>query len=612
MSDSRQPAPLASLLRSALADRPEALREAERLLEAEASERRSIERNLKALTETLEQKAEAQSAAARRHAQELAYAKIRLDAILRCAPDAVFTASEDGVIETANPAAARLFGFASFETIGRDLGCFVPLLREGGHLTRGAAALPFAQYETRGVRKNGETFPVQVSVSETHLGREKIIVVFAKDITEQKRIEEALTAGNAQMHEENRSLSRMVMIDPLTEFLNRRGLQQILIHEIHWLQRDGEPLLACLVDLDAFKRVNDLLGHVAGDAVLKEVSRRLRESLRSTDYAARVGGDEFIVLLPQTNRAEALEVAEKARAAIARTVVRSDGEPLRVTASIGVVAMDPDGVSIDEILSEAHQALHRCKTSGKNRVVGAWDYPAGLLPAPEAAAAREKPCRVPFEKSAHSIRRLSDEQVAGREVFIRCADRVSRLPDDFFLSLLEAGPAPLPLVRTYVALSPFTLTRIPLARLVEPLPPEVRGNCYIEISQQKILGDPSYLIPPVRRLKEMGLRVAMDETGFGRTSLESLILLAPDLLRIDPKDVRGIARSPGRQRSLARLVRTAEALEAEVVADGIENREDLHALREAGVRYGHGPLWDEPARLPASARPGTARAMGAS
>lgn len=610
MSDSPL-SPLASLLRASLADRPEALREAERLIEAEAAGRAAAERSLKALTETLEQKAEAQSAAARRHAQELAYAKIRLDAILRCAPDSVFTASADGIIETVNPAAARLFGCASFEAIGQDLGCFVPLLREGGHLTRDAAALPFAQYETRGIRKNGETFPVQVSVSETHLGREKIIVVFAKDITEQKRIEEALTAGNAQMHEANRSLNRMVLIDPLTELLNRRGLQQILIHEIHWLQRDGEPLLACLVDLDEFKRVNDILGHVAGDAVLKEVSRRLRESLRSTDYAARVGGDEFVVLLPQTNRAEALEAAEKARAAIARTVVRSGNEPLRVTASIGVVAMDPDGISIDEILGEAHQALRRCKTSGKNRVVGAWDPPAEAHP-PAVEPVQEKTHRVPFEKEVRSIRRLSDEQVVGREVFIRCADRLSRLPEDFLLSLLEVGPASLPLVRTYVGMSPFTLTRVPLARLVEPIPPEARGNCYIEISQQKILGDPSYLIPPVRRLKEMGLRIAMDETGFGRTSLESLILLSPDLLRIDRKDVRGVSRSPGRQRSLARLVRTAEALEAEVVADGIENRDDLRALRETGVRYGHGPLWDEPARLPAPSRPGAARAMGAS
>jgi EAL domain-containing protein (putative c-di-GMP-specific phosphodiesterase class I) len=121
-----------------------------------------------------------------------------------------------------------------------------------------------------------------------------------------------------------------------------------------------------------------------------------------------------------------------------------------------------------------------------------------------------------------------------------------------------------------------------------------KGKFCIEISEQQFIGDPAYLRDHVAALKERNIQVAIDDVGFGRSSLESLIILEPDIVKIDRKYVTGIAAEPSKARLLKRLVKVVHSLGAELIAEGIEEREELAVLLEAGVKYGQGWLWGKP------------------
>ena len=161
------------------------------------------------------------------------------------------------------------------------------------------------------------------------------------------------------------------MIDPLTGVSNRRGFERALEIELGRSLRRGHALALVLVDLDDFKQVNDRHGHGVGDDVLVALAERLRNEVRSADTVARMGGEEFVLLLPETDLAGALTVAERARASLEKAGVRlKGGDRLAVTASFGAAdyPASPDRAAL---LRDADKALYTAKRLGKNRVVAA-------------------------------------------------------------------------------------------------------------------------------------------------------------------------------------------------------------------------------------------------
>jgi diguanylate cyclase (GGDEF)-like protein len=167
------------------------------------------------------------------------------------------------------------------------------------------------------------------------------------------------------------SVAEQAMIDPLTSAANRRGFERALAIELERSERRGHPCALVIVDLDDFKQVNDRHGHDVGDDVLVTLAERLRESVRSADTVARLGGEEFALLLPETDLPGALAVAERARVAFEASWVplRRD-DRLAVTASFGVAAF-PTSRDRAALMREADQALYTAKRLGKNRVVAA-------------------------------------------------------------------------------------------------------------------------------------------------------------------------------------------------------------------------------------------------
>jgi diguanylate cyclase (GGDEF)-like protein len=212
---------------------------------------------------------------------------------------------------------------------------------------------------SRAVHSGAQDYLVKGWVMPDHL------VQAARFALERHRQRSRLERKAERLERDKDSLLELARTDPLTELANRRGLQEAW-ERSHLSASEGMKVI--LVDVDDFKRVNDLLGHDVGDLVLQTIASRLKAALRSTDFASRIGGDEFLALLPQASAQEAAAVAERIREDIAGRPVQLPSGPFKVTVSLGVVSVPTTCQGLEDLLAVTHHSLYRSKHEGKNRV----------------------------------------------------------------------------------------------------------------------------------------------------------------------------------------------------------------------------------------------------
>jgi two-component system, cell cycle response regulator len=187
-----------------------------------------------------------------------------------------------------------------------------------------------------------------------------------------KRLQDELDNKNRELEFANRKLRKLSITDGLTGLFNHRHIHELLRDEFERSHRSGDPLAVAMVDLDRFKQVNDTYGHPTGDVILYETARILKETAREIDMVGRYGGEEFIVVLPNTGEEEAARFAERVRTAVGEYVFRDDATEVQMTLSAGVAAHpgdDTDGP--DHLLRRADQALYAAKEGGRNQVIRA-------------------------------------------------------------------------------------------------------------------------------------------------------------------------------------------------------------------------------------------------
>ncbi|HVI58954.1 MAG TPA: GGDEF domain-containing protein [Luteimonas sp.] len=173
------------------------------------------------------------------------------------------------------------------------------------------------------------------------------------------------TSVEANYHEE---IYQLATQDALTELCNRRHFIESMEKEIARAMRHQRPLSLCIVDVDLFKPVNDRYGHISGDEVLRQIAALVRRHVRNDDLAARIGGEEFAVLLPECDAAAAYGFAERVREAVAAATFSPGGEPRQITVSIGIAALSPARDTRPRLMAAADAALYRAKAEGRNRV----------------------------------------------------------------------------------------------------------------------------------------------------------------------------------------------------------------------------------------------------
>jgi diguanylate cyclase (GGDEF)-like protein len=171
-----------------------------------------------------------------------------------------------------------------------------------------------------------------------------------------------------RMRAYNQELQQLASRDPLTGLLNARAYYAACDQQIRLGQRQQRPFAVLFVDLDHFKRINDTLGHAAGDEVLRTVARTLKDAVRSSDLLGRIGGEEFSILLPDTDAASALRLAEGLRRAVEACRPPTEGAPLTVTASVGVAVSHDATTTMKHLQEQADEAMYQAKQAGRNRV----------------------------------------------------------------------------------------------------------------------------------------------------------------------------------------------------------------------------------------------------
>jgi diguanylate cyclase (GGDEF)-like protein len=455
-------------------------------------------------------------------------------------------------------------------------------------------------------------------------------LITMRDVTDRLAAETKLNATAMQLQEANERLERLVDTDPLTNVLNRRGLHEALHAELRRMGRTGDTLMAILIDCDDFKSINDSFGHGVGDAALTALARSVQDTLRAGDHVGRVGGDEFLVLLPSTTIAEGLVVAEKVRRAVKATALPLSADDLTLSVSLAVGPVSRDVVSVEEILASVADGLKESKQTGKDVV--SESRTNGGSPSRVQPRTVLDPSTVSLHVVVQEIHVLHDGGAVGCEALTRGPRGAFAMPADLFRAAFEqnaltaldlrALKATMESLRErswpgwyHVNLFPSTLLNIPPDCIIPLLDRGgTRERVCVELSEQQFLGDPAYLRPMIRELRAAGYRVAIDDVGFGRSSVEALMLLEPDVVKVDRRCIRSVASDAGERRQLERLLAMLQAVDAIVIVEGVETAEELRILRDLGVLYGQGYLWGKPARsLPRSprVRPGQPLSVGA-
>lgn len=282
-----------------------------------------------------------------------------LRAITDSAHDAIVMLDGEGRVVFCNPAAEQLFGYSREEILGRELH---RLLVPNEELYRtykkalkhfqltGEGNVVGKTIEFKGRHKDGREIDVELSLSALKIKEAWHAVGILRDISERKKMEE--------------QLYRLSITDPLTNVYNRRFFMQMLKQEIERTRRTGRAFSIVMLDLDHFKSINDRFGHAVGDLVLKTIAGVVSKRVRKTDILARWGGEEFIILLPETPVESAANLAEELRATLSSLTMQEVGH---VTASFGVAGYAPSD-TVDTVIMRADHTLYEAKAAGRNCV----------------------------------------------------------------------------------------------------------------------------------------------------------------------------------------------------------------------------------------------------
>lgn len=284
----------------------------------------------------------------------------RVHAFMETARDGVLVIDDDGIIHEFNHAAEQLFGYTANEVLGGSLNRLMPeseAQQHDSHIQNpqqtGVRVMGSGR-QIVGLRKDGSTFPAEITVGNALIDDARMYVGVVRDITERKAFE--------------RRLLDLASFDGLTGALTRRTFLEDAKGACRLAQRHARNLTMLMIDVDHFKHVNDTHGHPVGDAVLVRLCSALMECLRTTDKLGRVGGEEFAVLLPETDLDHARVVTERLLSAVRAIEITTDlGVTLKTSISIGIATLTSESADADTLLRQADQALYTAKDEGRDR-----------------------------------------------------------------------------------------------------------------------------------------------------------------------------------------------------------------------------------------------------
>jgi diguanylate cyclase (GGDEF)-like protein/PAS domain S-box-containing protein len=531
----------------------------------------------------------------------------RFRSLVQNASDLIIVVDNAGIVRYQSPSAERVLGYGSEALIGTRIAALLPADDSESVLaqverTRGETGVS-TQAEWRLRRGDGRW--IRAEIIATNLRDDPNVggvVLTIRDIEERKQFEE--------------KLRYQALHDGLTGLPNRAMLADRVLHAKARSERGGLPTSLLLLDLDDFKTINDRFGHSAGDEVLGEVARRLETCIRTSDTPARLGGDEFAVLLEDTrDEHAAVEVAERIAAAL-RDPIDVAGEQVTISASVGIV-VSGQGELEGEIFRNADLAMYQAKKNGAGlREV----YEPGMHTAVLERLQLEADLRHAVELGQivvhfQPIVDLRTGRWLGAEALVRWQHptRGFTLPSQF-ISVAETTGLIVSIGRHvleeacrfagewgrgyYVSVN-LSARQLQEANIVRHVAAALRhtglhaDQLILEITESVLMVETETTIRRLNELKTSGIRVAIDDFGTGYSSLAYLQNLPVDILKLDQSFIHGL--DGGDLSPIARgVIDLGRALNLQIVAEGIEQPEEVQALLRAGCSLGQGYHFAKP------------------
>jgi diguanylate cyclase (GGDEF)-like protein/PAS domain S-box-containing protein len=550
--------------------------------------------------------------------RRLAEAEVRYRSIFENSVVGIFQTTADGHYLAANRALARLYGYASPEDLIASLCDIASRLYVD----------PYRRDEfARLIRKNDRVIDFESEVYRADGSRVWIAenAHAVRDPAGELLYYEGTVEDISERRQYQTRLEHQATHDTLTGLPNRNLLEDRLNQAVALARRSGGRVVVAFVDLDNFKFVNDSLGHAAGDELLVEIARRLRDSVRGVDTVARYGGDEFVLILSDhANLNHAVKALERVKLAVSRPLL-IDGHELRIDCSIGVSLHPEDGADLQTLLRHADIAMHHAKEQGKGQFqfytdvlntaaherlalesalrravdlgelsvvyqpkVDAYGTPCGfeaLVRWESAEFGPVSPVRfIPLAEETGMILPITDFVL--RTACREAASWVPRALSDNAAGLHVAVNLSARLFRDP------QLTQQVAAVLAETgLPPQ---RLELEITESLLMGDIEQTIATLTELKALGVRIAIDDFGTGYSSLAYLKRFPIDVLKIDRCFVTGCDLGDEAMAIPRAIISLGHSLHMRIVAEGVETPGQLAVLAAHQCEEFQGYLFARP------------------
>jgi len=540
------------------------------------------------------------------------------DFALNQSPDSIFTVDQNGCILSVNDTACRVFEYPRDEIVGQSIKVlnkkfnmadwprWWQTLKKQHHNTS------FANNQT----KSGYQFPVEVAASFFTYEGQELCILSVKDITERKKQEDVI--------------QHLAYHDSLTNLPNRRLLQDRLQQALVSANRHNHLGAVLFIDLDNFKKINDSEGHSGGDQVLKTLAWRITNHLRAEDTVARIGGDEFVVLLPflstdaSVARQRAEDLANKLLGLVTRPI-QTNKQPLQVTASIGVVNFPGNAENdAEKLISFADTAMYKAKQNGRNGVVYfqmsmANDVTRKInLESRLRSALENKELFLNFQPQYKGL-----QQLVGAEVLLRWdAPTFGLISPAEFVPILESSGLIIEIGEWVMRQACYQLKHwidmnlwdsgLTLAVNISPVEfeqPDFVGQVAailketgvppqyldIEITEGTVINNIEQIIETLGALRALGVKISIDDFGTGYSSLTYLKRLPIDMVKIDQSFVKDIPGDESAGAIINTIISMVEHLNLDVIAEGIESIEQIQYLEANGCQkfqgfYFHSPM----------------------